>query len=138
MISQHHQAWLNAHPDRSVEWLKNMTSIGFDVHHIDGNHLNNDYNNLVLIEHLDHMRLHESKSNRLLVKHWSKCKRVKPMPLPLWVTPEIIEITVQALATGEALWYKPKVREVTDRVEYWKIMKWDDQHIPSYAKHWIK
>lgn len=31
---------------------------GFDVHHIDGNHENNDPQNLVLIEHTDHMMLH--------------------------------------------------------------------------------
>lgn len=35
-----------------------MTADGFDVHHIDGNKENNNPDNLVLIEHADHMRLH--------------------------------------------------------------------------------
>ena len=35
-----------------------MAVEGFDVHHIDGDHDNNDPDNLVLIEHADHFRLH--------------------------------------------------------------------------------
>lgn len=31
---------------------------GFDIHHRDGDHSNNSPDNLVLIEHIDHMRLH--------------------------------------------------------------------------------
>lgn len=54
----HHVAWLSNHPNRSVEWFKEMLRHGFDVHHVDGNHSNNDPDNLVLIEHRDHMRLH--------------------------------------------------------------------------------
>jgi len=54
----YHIVWLTSHPHRSEEWLQNKLKEGFDIHHIDGNHCNNDPNNLVLIECSDHMRLH--------------------------------------------------------------------------------
>jgi hypothetical protein len=54
----HHLAWLAAHPDRSIEWLRRMLTEGFHVHHIDGDHSNNHPANLALIEAVDHMRLH--------------------------------------------------------------------------------
>lgn len=61
-LPEHHRAWLAAHPDRDEAWLRRMTREGFDVHHIDGDHANNDPGNLVLIEHVDHMRLHGMKT----------------------------------------------------------------------------
>jgi hypothetical protein len=85
-IRQHHQAWLDGHPDRSVEWLKSMFKHGFDIHHMDGNHLNNDLHNLVLIEHVDHMRLHDIKHwNRLVKRPLKDCVRnpkIKPTIIP--------------------------------------------------------
>ncbi len=54
----HHAAWLLNHPHRTAEWLEAMTREGFDIHHLDGDHENNDPDNLVLIEIGDHMRLH--------------------------------------------------------------------------------
>jgi hypothetical protein len=57
-LHRHHLAWLAVHPDRSEEWLKTKLSEGFDVHHLDGDHFNNDPANLVLIDHADHMMLH--------------------------------------------------------------------------------
>lgn len=54
----HHEAWLAAHPDRSREWLRRMIAEGFDVHHVDEDHSNNHPANLVLIEMVDHLRLH--------------------------------------------------------------------------------
>jgi hypothetical protein len=56
-----HQVWLQHHPSRDVEWLKNMFADGFHVHHIDGDAENNDIDNLVLIDGADHMRLHQRK-----------------------------------------------------------------------------
>lgn len=38
---------------------------GFDVHHLDGDHENNDPRNLVLIEHTDHMALHNGGTHML-------------------------------------------------------------------------
>lgn len=57
-MAPHHEAWLSAHPGRTREWLSRMLSDGFDVHHLDSDHSNNDPNNLVLIEADDHQRLH--------------------------------------------------------------------------------
>src|SRR5258706_16147205 len=58
MLLQYHYAWLEAHSDRTEEWLIKRLSDGFDIHHLDGNHYNNDGKNLVLIESTDHKRLH--------------------------------------------------------------------------------
>lgn len=57
-LLKHQAAWLKSHPDRSVKWLRERFKDGFDVHHLDGDHSNNDPGNLVLIDHVDHMRLH--------------------------------------------------------------------------------
>lgn len=54
----HQQAWLDAHTDRTEEWLRQMLKEGFNVHHGDGVHSNNHPDNLFLIEGSDHMRLH--------------------------------------------------------------------------------
>lgn len=57
-MKDHHRAWLECHPHRSEEWLLQKLAEGFDVHHVDGNHENNAYSNLVLIEGSDHFMLH--------------------------------------------------------------------------------
>lgn len=57
-LKAYHRAWLDKHPERSEGWLRQKMSEGFDVHHADHNHENNDPENLVLIEHGDHMALH--------------------------------------------------------------------------------
>lgn len=61
----HHRAWLAAHPDRDTVWLSERLGDGFDVHHVDGDCTNNALENLVLIEHQDHMTLHGSTASRL-------------------------------------------------------------------------
>jgi len=58
-LPEHHQKWLERHPERSETWLRERIRDGFDVHHIDGDHANNAPENLVLIDHGDHMRLHD-------------------------------------------------------------------------------
>lgn len=60
-IKPYHYAWLSAHPERTMDWLRFMLKAGFDIHHLDGDHDNNEPENLVLIEHVDHMRLHGAK-----------------------------------------------------------------------------
>lgn len=57
-LKEYHFAWLSSHPERTSDWLRFMLKAGFDIHHLDGDHANNDPVNLVLIEHRDHMRLH--------------------------------------------------------------------------------
>ena len=57
-MKSYHAVWLEAHPDRSESWLKERLLDGFDIHHIDGDRENNAPENLVLIEAVDHLRLH--------------------------------------------------------------------------------
>ena len=76
-MEAYHFAWLAAHPDRSEDWLKARLYEGFDIHHMDGDHENNEIDNLVLIEHLDHMRLHSLPHNRLVRRSGHECKKVK-------------------------------------------------------------
>lgn len=57
-LKEHHYVWLKAHPGRDEEWIKTALHAGFDIHHIDGNHENDDPDNLILIELGDHQRIH--------------------------------------------------------------------------------
>lgn len=57
-LQEHHIAWLLCHPHRGADWLRGMLCDGFQIHHIDGNHGNNDPQNLILVEWRDHARLH--------------------------------------------------------------------------------
>jgi len=59
-MEKHHEAWLSIHPEWSAKDLYDAISMGFDIHHEDGDHSNNDPSNLLLVEHQDHMRLHGS------------------------------------------------------------------------------
>ena len=79
-LGPYRQAWLTAHPDRDREWLLRMAREGFDVHHVDGDHTNNMPDNLVLIDHADHMRLHGQKPMRRS-KPWGNEKLAGP---PCW------------------------------------------------------
>ena len=54
----YHEIWLDAHPRRTREWLEDKIKDGFVIHHIDGDHENNDPRNLLLCEGSDHMMLH--------------------------------------------------------------------------------
>lgn len=64
-LDEHHLAWLSVHKGRTEEWLARCLADGFDVHHMDGNHENNDPGNLVLIEAADHMYLHNGRTRAL-------------------------------------------------------------------------
>lgn len=77
-LGPHHLAWLSAHPTRNPVWLLMMLADGFEVHHLEGKHNNNDPNNLILVEHVDHRRLHGKKgqafSNELNEERRQKIK----------------------------------------------------------------
>jgi hypothetical protein len=60
-LESYHIAWLSAHPERSEEWLRAKIEEGFHVHHKDGDHSNDDPLNLILMDGVDHMRLHGMK-----------------------------------------------------------------------------
>ena len=38
-LSEPQKIWLSAHPHRSAKWLRERIADGFDVHHIDGDEL---------------------------------------------------------------------------------------------------
>lgn len=64
-MNAHHEVWLKEHPERTVEWFEAIIKSGFDVHHLDGDHENNDPLNLVLIENRDHLMVHSGGRPRL-------------------------------------------------------------------------
>ncbi len=57
-LGPHHLAWLSIHSTRNPVWLLKMLAEGFEIHHLDGNHKNNEPRNLILVEYIDHRRLH--------------------------------------------------------------------------------
>lgn len=102
-LEKYHEVWLEAHPYRSEQWLRERLADGFDVHHLDGDHGNNTWDNLVLIDHGDHMWLHlmgrklyRLRPNRANAKRWktaepvaAKARKSKPSvyqePGGIWV-----------------------------------------------------
>ena len=76
-LKKHHCVWLLTRPHRSAEWLLDRMKDGFDIHHMDGDHENNDPKNLCLIEHTDHMMIHNGGSYTMgrLNGHKKKKKR---------------------------------------------------------------
>lgn len=65
-LQPYHLAWLAAHPHRSASWLRERLGDGFDVHHLDGDHANNEPKNLVLMEQSDHLALHGVPIGKML------------------------------------------------------------------------
>lgn len=59
----HQTVWLHSHPHRTEEWLQRISAEGFEIHHIDGDHDNNQPDNLVLVEWVDHDRLHFNQTD---------------------------------------------------------------------------
>lgn len=57
-LRPYHLAWLSIHPERTAEWLSARLADGFDIHHMDGDHLNDEPENLALVESGDHLRVH--------------------------------------------------------------------------------
>jgi len=64
-LKNYHYVWLSAHPERTEEWLAGIIAQGFNIHHMDGDHGNNDPKNLVLIEAGDHMMIHNGVARML-------------------------------------------------------------------------
>lgn len=61
-MQDYHLAWLSKYADRDADWLRAQLAAGFHVHHVDGNHQNNDPGNLVLVWGPDHLaNLHGMK-----------------------------------------------------------------------------
>lgn len=73
-LETYHYAWLSVHPERTEEWLIGILAQGFHIHHMDGDHSNDDPKNLVLIEGGDHMMVHNGVT-RLI---WKPKLVIKP------------------------------------------------------------
>ena len=73
-MNDHHIAWLKVHPWRTKVWLEERLADGFDVHHVDGDHSNNDPSNLILIEASDHIGQHAGVLGEGL-KRWRSLPR---------------------------------------------------------------
>ncbi len=82
-LQSYHHAWLSAHPGRDEAWLTERMADGFHIHHIDGDHANDVPANLVLIEGVDHMRLHGMKLLRPMVP-----RKGKRGPQKRWLSEE--------------------------------------------------
>lgn len=84
-MKEYHYIWLNEHPNRTAEWLKDKLMDGFHIHHIDGNHENNNESNLVLIDGADHFLIHNGKKRAISKQLGSnKENRIRKR---LWITP---------------------------------------------------
>lgn len=70
-MQSYHLVWLEAHPHRTAEWLRERLADGFHVHHVDGDHSNDDPRNLILIDGADHLMLHAG-SIAAGIKWWRK------------------------------------------------------------------
>jgi hypothetical protein len=121
-METYHHAWLSVHPHRSEEWLRDKLKDGFDIHHMDGNHDNNEPNNLVLVEHTDHMRLHGwpmSFLGRLGPKKGFKRKpKVK-------VEPQIIiKEVIKYVPSQPIIEYREKIKQV-------EVIKYVDKIVPK-------
>lgn len=81
MFQSYHLAWLETHPHRSMAWLLFQMREGFDIHHVDGDHSNDAPENLVLIEHSDHMAIHNGGTvfvGRLAQRRGPRPRRTAP------------------------------------------------------------
>jgi hypothetical protein len=69
-------AWLTKHQERSEEWLRARLADGFEIHHLDGNHANDEPGNLLLIESVDHKSLHGRRVQHIVRSSTAKFDRV--------------------------------------------------------------
>lgn len=75
-LASYHFAWLSKHPERTAEWLSERLADGFQVHHIDGDHGNDDPANLLLVDGADHLSLHAGRLD-IGIGNW-RAKQRKP------------------------------------------------------------
>ena len=67
-MEHYHHVWLEHHPNRTVDWLRERLKDGFGIHHIDGDHENNAPENLVLLDWTDHRMIHAGKKSKIVAK----------------------------------------------------------------------
>lgn len=74
-FQSYHYVWLEVHPERDAEWLAARLVDGFHIHHLDGDHSNDAPKNLVLIDGVDHMRLHSGANWTGGIANWRDKQR---------------------------------------------------------------
>lgn len=134
-IQPHHAAWLAANPHRSAEWLAKRFLDGFDVHHVDGDHGNNDPTNLVLVEHGDHMLLHNGKARTLgrMKPQKARSKKLRAPEAPPMSTAEFRAI-LSALGVKQA-WVSRQLGVSVNQVSRWAV---GAIPIPGYAQAYLR
>lgn len=105
-MASHHAVWLSVHPHRSYRWFRARIREGFDIHHIDGDHENDDPGNLVLLEHTDHMALHNGGHYTL-----GRLKWVGGAGRPKKVVAEVKERSIRKKQAG-AVYEKSKLLSI--------------------------
>lgn len=115
-LQSYHLAWLSSHPERDILWLRAKLQEGFHVHHLDGDHYNDDPPNLLLIDGVDHLRLHGLKIDkpRCAAKRGPRGPTKKTLQKRLDALPHIEDIhePVERILARYASVPKPTVRAV--------------------------
>jgi hypothetical protein len=129
-VQEYHRVWLEAHPERSEEWLSDRLKDGFDIHHLDGNHSNNDPINLILIDGADHLMLHNGskRCSRLLNPSmkvaWSPEALEKGRQAYEHFNPDIGGWSAAAQHIGLEYWDGAKARKFAERFAAANKLKW--------------
>jgi hypothetical protein len=111
-MNAHQEAWLKAHSWRSRQWLADKLADGFHIHHVDGNHSNNEPANLILIEATDHFALHSGRLSAGILAWRKRPRAVRHKPV---VTDEMVAaIDAVFSETGDTL---SAVRHISDRFD---------------------
>lgn len=89
-LETYHLAWLQSHLERDEAWLRAMLKDGFHIHHVDGNHSNDDAANLALMDGVDHMRLH-TVNLKTGISSWRKAGRARLRAPTTYPSPPALE-----------------------------------------------
>ncbi|CAB4122624.1 hypothetical protein UFOVP28_22 [uncultured Caudovirales phage] len=134
MLKPHHAAWLLHHPDRTPEWLDGIIKQGFDIHHLDGNYHNNDPINLVLIERVDHMRLHGNEKYTIKSIDMRNCGTPK-------ATAQEIYAHMEAVGDWEHIHtaLPCRGRRVADKMKwaYTRARAWAKKENMPWPREWV-
>lgn len=109
-LKSYHFAWLSARPDRTPEWLSAQIADGFHIHHLDLDHSNDDPQNLVLVECIDHFRLHGLKHARMTTERASHLGKKR------WEKTTKEERVRTAIGLNEIRWKRERARRKAARL----------------------
>lgn len=131
LLKEYHYIWLKNHPKRTELWLRDALKEGFDIHHIDGNHNNNQPNNLVLIECKDHLMLHNNSKLCRLTKTsygWSKSQDYKRHDGHVKKWQKYHQLINKEKIKKKIGIYSTKVKLHDEHVIEWIFNMWEEVH----------